>query len=112
LFAADCGELVADSLARLRLESASQGPHCHVKVLASQQGVTVGFLLSELRRVFKRAPKIVYGSSATSKFQVRDLRLRSEVWADVDRRALTPLPAGIKQTVQGLLGSLQAGRLA
>jgi UDP-glucose 4-epimerase len=107
LFAADCAELVAAGLDRLRAE---QG--VHVKVLASQQAVTIGALIGELRRIFKTSPRIVYGSSPTSHFQARDLRLRSQVWTDLDRRPVTPLPAGIKTTALALHQMLLAGELA
>lgn len=108
IFAPDCGGLISDGL--LRLSGEPPGTVC-TKVLASQQGVTIGFLVAELRRIFKRAPKIVFGASASSRFQVRDLRLRSTVWPELDRRALTPLPAGIIRTVHEILGSLQAATL-
>jgi UDP-glucose 4-epimerase len=106
LYAPDCGRLVADSMTRLRSEGGVT-----VKVIASQQAVTVGALVGELRRLFKSSPPIVYGASAASHFQARDLRLSSRVWADLDRRALTPLPVGIKATVLGLGRSLAAGCL-
>jgi UDP-glucose 4-epimerase len=112
LFASDCGEMIADGLVRLRRETNASGPAAHLKILASQQGVTIGFLIAELRRIFKRSPRITYGSSATSKFQVRDLRMSSEKWPEIDRRELTPLPAGIKKTVDGLMRSLQRAQLA
>lgn len=107
LFAPDCAELIARSLGRLRAEGG-----VHVKVLASQQAVTIGALVGELRRVFKSAPRIVYGSSSTSHFHARDLRLRSQVWTDLDRRPVTPLPVGIKATLLGLGRMLGEGRLA
>jgi UDP-glucose 4-epimerase len=107
LFAGDCAELVADALDRLRSEGG-----VHIKILASQQAVTVGALVSELRRIFKTAPRIIYGSSPTSHLQARDLRLRSEVWPDLDRRQLTTLPAGINATILALSQRLHAERVA
>jgi UDP-glucose 4-epimerase len=76
-----------------------------LKVLASQQGVTIGSLISELQRIVKRKPRIVMGSHFTAAVQAPDLRFRSVVWPEIDRRMLTPLPAGIHRTLQ----SLQAG---
>jgi UDP-glucose 4-epimerase len=76
-----------------------------LKVLASQQGVTIGSLISELQRIVKRKPRIVMGSHFTASVQAPDLRFGSVVWPEIDRRMLTPLPAGIHRT----LLSLQAG---
>ncbi len=111
LYAPDCGLLVAAALNRLREQASRPGPRVFTKVLAAHQGVTIGFLIAELRRIFKRAPRIVYGASANSRFQVRDLRVRSDVWPDLDRFTLTPLPAGMKQTIDALTLALQAGGL-
>lgn len=112
IFARDCGALVSDSLIRLRQEVGRTGVTAHTKIIASQQSVTISLVLAELRRIFKRTPAIVYGASANSRFQVRDLRLRSEVWPELDERSLTPLPAGMRQTIDGLTRVMQAGRLA
>lgn len=111
LFAPDCAALVSDGIGRLRAETRRSGAAVHVKVLASQQGVTIGAVISELKRVLKRTPRIVHGASPVARYQVRDLRLRSDVWPELDRRSMTPLPAGIKTTVIDLLQQLQAGRL-
>jgi UDP-glucose 4-epimerase len=43
--------------------------------------------------------------------QARDLSLRSRVWPELDRRTLTPLPAGIAATAADLQRKLQAGWL-
>jgi UDP-glucose 4-epimerase len=111
VFAPDCGELVADGLARLDVETRATGPAAHVKILASQRGVTIATVLGEFRRIFKRSPNIVHSMSSTARFQARDLRLRSVVWPEIDQRTLTPLSAGIRSTVEDLSRRLQAGRL-
>lgn len=112
LYATDCGGLVVDGLARLRVEAeAADGPLVVIKVLASQRGVTVGAVIAELRRVLKRPPRIVLGSSPVAALQTRDLRLRSVVWPELDARALTPLPVGMKATATHVLRGLQVGAL-
>ena len=107
LFVDDCAAMIADGLDRLAIERPA-GPV--LKILASQQGVTIGALLGECRRLFKRAPRVVLGSSPFARFQVRDLRLRSVVWPELDRRTLTPLGVGIKATAADLLRSVQLGQ--
>lgn len=105
LFTDDCAVLVAEALDRLCAEAV---PSASVtKIIASGQGVTVGQLISEARRVSKRKPRVVFGSSASTRFQARDLRLRSEVWPDLDRRSLTPLPVGMHRVLNAARLELQ-----
>ena len=106
LFVDDAAALICDGLDRLGSEPAGTAV---TKILASQRGVTVGALLAECRRLFKRAPRVVLGSSPFAKLQVRDLRMRSVVWPELDRRALTPLPVGIDATAADLLRGVQLG---
>ena len=68
-----------------------------------------GVATREMRRLFKKAPKIVIGSSAAAAFQVRDLSLRSVVWPWLDRRPITPLPVGMHATAADLGRRLQRG---
>ncbi len=112
VFAPDCAAMVLDCLDLLRAERAlSTAPVVRTKVLASQRAVTIGALLGEMRRLFKRPPKIVVGSSPSSAFQARDLRLRSVVWPEVSRRARTPLGVGIHATSLDLSRRLQLGAI-
>ncbi len=106
LYVEDCAEMIADmlDLGRPATDAAGQ---VITKVLASQQGTTIAGLIAICRQVFKRPPRVVLGSSATARFQVRDLRLRSVVWPQIDRRALTPLPSGVAATLAGTLRSIQ-----
>lgn len=104
LFVDDCAEMIVDSVSpRPWIPDQS----VTLKVFASQRGTTIADLIGECRRVFKRAPLVVLGTSANARFQVRDLRLRSEVWTDLDRRSLTTLPAGIAATAASLLRATQ-----
>ncbi len=109
LFVHDCAAMICDGLDRLATERPGTPV---VKILASQQGVTIGALLAESRRVFKRAPRVVLGSSPFARFQVRDLRLRSVVWPELDRRSLTPLGVGIRATAGDQLRAMQLGARA
>jgi len=117
-FAPDCAEMIVEGLARLRQEqSAAQSGRgagmvsglVTTKILASQRAITIGAVIGEMRRIFKRSPRIVLGASPISALQARDLSLRSRVWPDLDRRALTPFPVGVATTSADLLRRLQAG---
>jgi UDP-glucose 4-epimerase len=112
LFVTDAARLIDHGLARLRAESSAHGTQHVLKVLASQQAVTVGFLISELGRLFKRRPHVVYGLSTASAYQARDLRLRSVVWPELDRGPMVTLPVGMARTVRALGQALGEGRLA
>jgi UDP-glucose 4-epimerase len=110
LYAPDCGELVRDVLRQLSTGSASRGTVV-TKVLASHQQVTVGGLLAVIRRMFRRSPQIILGTSSQAALQARDLRLRSGVWPELDRRQLTPLSVGIQRTTAHLRAVQAAGQL-
>jgi UDP-glucose 4-epimerase len=109
-YAPDCGELVRDALQQLPPGSAPGGSVV-TKILASHHQVTVGGLLAVIRRMFKRSPQIVLGSSPQAAMQARDLRVRSRVWPELDRRQLTPLSVGIHKTTAHLRAAQAAGRL-
>ncbi len=51
-----------------------------LKVLASERSTTVGAVLGDLHRVTRRRPPVVLGVSPRSRYQVRDIRLRSVAW--------------------------------
>jgi UDP-glucose 4-epimerase len=112
LFADDCGRLVAAGLDRLALDHDAQArPVSVTKILASHRPATVAMILAEFRRVFGRPPRIVLGASPLRRLQVRDLRLRSIVWPELDRRTSTPLATGIQSVFLDMLRRQQAGRL-
>ncbi|NMM25018.1 MAG: NAD-dependent epimerase/dehydratase family protein [Phycicoccus sp.] len=103
LYVADCADMVLDGIERLACEQAARTGAADglmvTKIFASQRSVSIGSLLMESRRVFRRAPRVLVASSPFAKVQARDLRLRSVVWPELDRRVLTSIPAGIGATV-------------
>jgi UDP-glucose 4-epimerase len=110
LFADDCAAVVVDLLDRAsRLE---HGAPAVTKVVASQQSVTIAALLGELRRITKRRPPVVLAASPYRRVQARDLRFRSQVWPDLDRRALVSLPHGVAATAEDIGRRWRAGALA
>ena len=110
-FAPDCAGMIVEGLARLRQEQSMTQPGVVTKILASQRAITIGAVIGEMRRIFKRSPRVVLGASPVSAMQARDLSLRSRVWPELDHRLLTPLPVGISATAADLQRRLQAGRL-
>ncbi|QTE30237.1 NAD-dependent epimerase/dehydratase family protein [Pengzhenrongella sicca] len=110
LFVDDAAALILDGLAMLR-DRASAGSTV-VKILASQRSSSVAAVLGEFRRIFKRGQLLRLAASAQSGQQARDLRFRSVVWTDLDRRTMTPLPAGIAATAADIGRRIRAGELA
>ncbi len=108
IYADDCAALVRDALHRL----AGCAPGTTVvKILASHQPVTIATLLGLLRAIAKARPNVMLGSSPVANYQAVDLRLRSVVWPELDRRDLLPLPAGINNVMTALRTAMQDGAL-
>ena len=106
LFVDDAAALVVAGLDRVAREGGTS-----LKILASEHSTSVATILAELRRVTKRPVQVVLGANPNARFQVRDLRLRSRVWTDLQREVRTPLPAGISATLAAVSGDLRSGRL-
>ncbi|TFD09628.1 MULTISPECIES: NAD-dependent epimerase/dehydratase family protein [unclassified Cryobacterium] len=108
IYVRDCAELILDGLDRtLILSDAGTTVHT-MKNLVSGQSVTISTLLGLFRSISKNHPHVMLGYSAAGALQAVDLRLKSVVWTDLDERNLTPLPVGIRNTMQDILFRLQA----
>ena len=71
-------------------------------MLASERSTTVGAVLGDLHRVTRRRPPVVLGVSPRSRYQVRDIRLRSVAWPRTRALARTPMVSGIAATLASL----------
>jgi UDP-glucose 4-epimerase len=103
LFVTDCADMVADGLdgLRARVAASATGPVV-TKILASGRGTTIGGLIGESTRLFRRRPPLVLAASRGSAGQVMDLRFRSVVWPELDRHVRTPLPVGLSATAEDI----------
>ena len=99
LFVEDAAKLVLDSCDALRTSQRGAA----VKILASQQGTTVATMIGLVNSSTGSRPPIVLGTSPLAGQQGRDIRLRSDVFPEVDNRSLTPLTVGIARTRASLL---------
>ncbi|MGC0366964.1 UDP-glucose 4-epimerase [Rhodococcus sp. 27YEA15] len=98
IYISDAAEMVADSFVR-----AERAPSDVVtKIFASGRSVTIGAILGACHTVFRKRPNVVLAASPLASAQARDLRLRSIVWTDLDRRTHRPLPAGISSTLDSI----------
>lgn len=101
----DCAALVLDGAERVLATGESV-----TKVLCSGQATTIAALLGQFKALSGGKPKVVLGTSASGALQARDLRLRSVVWPDLDRRRAANLPAGIHATMMDVLAGIQSGQ--
>jgi UDP-glucose 4-epimerase len=107
VFVDDCAQQILDALERLTAASDLPRPPVVTKIFGSGEGVSISLLLGLYRAVTKAAPRVVLGTTPSSQFQALDLRMRSVVWPDLDRRARMPLAAGFHATMMDVLGRLQ-----
>ena len=113
LFAKDAGRLVADGLERLRFAaSRSTVTPSVIKILSSQQPVTVATVLAQLRWITKRPVSVITAASPNARRQARDLRMTSSVWPELDRRPLTTLSEGMRWVLTDMLESSTRGQTA
>ena len=78
-----------------------------MKLIGAMRAVSIGALLSELARLRRRRGPIVLGGG-DARGQALDLRIRSEVWTDLDGLVRTTLPEGLSRVYQAQLRGLAA----
>jgi UDP-glucose 4-epimerase len=105
LFVEDAADMVVASVDRM---AATAPGTVIVKVLGSGRSVSVGMVVQEANRAFRRRCPVVQ-RAADDAGQGRDLRLRSEVWADLDSLARTPLSLGLRLTLESVAAGSRAG---
>jgi len=102
LYVDDAAELVLAGLHRLR----SADGHV-TKIFASGKGTSIAELLGQMKAISKARPRVVLGTSPSARHQALDLRFRSTVWPDLDRRNPTSLPEGIDRTLRDIAARLR-----
>lgn len=106
VFSQDAAWMAATALDRIA--SAEPGTVL-VKILGSGVSRSVGSVIGESTRAFRRRPHLVIRRAPQ---QVMDLRLRSTTWADLDARVNhVPFGAGLHLTSQDISRQLRAGAL-
>jgi UDP-glucose 4-epimerase len=110
IYVDDCAEMIVAGMERLGRTTPPDA--AVVKIVGSGVPVTVGAILGDFRRLFRRRPPTVLGDSPARRFQVKDLRMRSLVWPELNRFSRTTLPTGIGATVADLSIRLRSGELA
>ena len=95
----DCAAVIDRGMIRV----ASERPGTTViKIIGTMRAVSIGALLSELTRLRRRHGPVVLGGG-DARGQALDLRVRSEVWTDLDGLVRTTLPEGLSRVYQAQL---------
>jgi UDP-glucose 4-epimerase len=110
IYVDDCARMIVAGMDRLGRSVSGDRPV--MKILGSGVPVTIAAILENYRRLFRRRPPLVLGDSPSRRFQVRDLRMRSLIWPELNRLARTTLPHGIGATVADLSSRLRSGELS
>jgi UDP-glucose 4-epimerase len=107
LFADDCGRMVLAGLDRLAGEPAGTSV---VKILGSMTPWSIGAILGEASRIHRLRAPIVSAQGPTGRLagQADDLRVRSEVWTELDGLARTTLPEGLDALHRAQLADVMA----
>lgn len=93
IYVDDAAGLIVDLVERVAALPADAGPV--TKIVASHESTSIAELLGELRLITKKRPPVVLAASPQRLVQARDLRLRSVVMPELDRRPRMPFPAGV-----------------
>jgi UDP-glucose 4-epimerase len=110
LFADDAGAGLRDVLDLLR-QTPEPERQPLVKILASEEEVSVGGILSLFRRISRRSVPVIAGVNALGLLQPSKLRFRSQVWAGAGRRRRTPLVEGVSRVYRHQLAQFGRGAL-
>lgn len=78
------------------------------KIIATGQSVTIGALIGEANRIFRHRIPVVMAASPLRRQQARDLRLRSVVLPELDRRSLRTLGSGMGMVRRAVEAHTQA----
>ena len=81
------------------------------KIIASDQNVSLSFLLAECTRVFKKRPQVVLTQAHNANLQTVDLRMEPSRNTTTDQYEFTSLAVGIDRIRCQLLAELQNGNL-
>lgn len=105
VFVRDAAQMVVSSLDRV---AAMEAGRVVVKILASGQSRSIGSIIGESTRAFRRRPHLILRGSG----QTTDLRLRSTTWPDLNQLAGTPFMVGLQATAEDVGRQMRSGHLA
>ncbi len=98
----DCARVIDAGTTRVGDERAGTTV---VKIVGAMTAVSIGAILGENTKLRRRRPPVILGQSDASG-QAYDLRVRSEVWTDLDSLVRTTLPEGLDRIFRAQLGEI------
>lgn len=110
VYAADVGDLVASGLGSLRAHVQGRSDRVVVKVVATGSSLTIGHLIGESTRHHRARALVVVKAPQEGSGQIRDLRLRSVVWPQLDAHLRTPMVVGMARTAADVAAQLRTRR--
>lgn len=81
-----------------------------IKIVSTGRSVTVGGLIGETNRIFRKRAPVVMAASPMGRQQARDLRLRSLVLPELDRRPMRTLGSGMSMVRRAVEEQLRRGK--
>jgi len=91
VYADDCARVIDACMRRVRQEPAGTTV---TKIVGAMNALSVGAIIGEVSRLRRKPVPIVLGQGNAAG-QALDLRVRSEVWTDLDGLVATTLPEGL-----------------
>ena len=98
-----------DAAARLLHWVSVDNSPLSIRVIASGEARSLGYLISLIRDITRTSTPIAYGLHASAAHQSHDLRLSPDKDEQLDSLAATPLPAGIKDVYLDVLQRYAVG---
>lgn len=95
--------IASDDAAAMLIEAsrqAAESGRARIKILASEQPVTIGEILAIFKRIARRPPRIITSVTPSSSLYARRMQFRSSVAPLAFARPKTPLLIGISQVLE------------
>lgn len=105
IFEDDCARVVDAAMERA---SALAPGSAVTKIIGAMTAISVGAILSEQNRLRRRRAPVILGGG-DPRGQSLDLRVRSEVWTDLDGLVRTTFPAGLDAVFSAQLATYARG---
>ncbi|GAA2003944.1 NAD-dependent epimerase/dehydratase family protein [Microbacterium ulmi] len=101
IYATDCARVIDAAITRV----AGEAPGTTVlKIVGAMNALSIGAIVGEISRLRRKPVPIVLGQGSAAG-QAIDLRVRSEVWPDLDGLVATTLPEGLGAIYRAVLAS-------
>jgi UDP-glucose 4-epimerase len=101
----DCARVIDAAMQRVAGEPAGT---LVTKIVGAMTAQSIGAILGENTRLRRRRPRVILGQG-DPRGQANDLRVRSEVWTDLDALVRTTIPEGLNNLYRAQLAELGRG---